>query len=136
MQPSMPAGPPFGSRGSDSLRSEQALRATQQEAMSEPRPVEIIPPEQYGKEYSEAWEMDVFCVTNSQGEKYYLHAVNITVEGAEVATLAFRRQIRYKAQSRLPDGYRVIESTNGLPVAQPDPELGPDLTFDDFEFDG
>ena len=104
--------------------------------MSESSSVVVIPPERYGREYSEEWETDVFCVTNSQGEKFYLHAVNITVEGAEVTTLAFRRLIRYKAQSRLPDGYRVIESANGLPVAQPDPELGPDLTFDDFEFDG
>ena len=86
-------------------------------------------------EYSEVWNQDVFCVENSQGEKFYLHTANVTIEGDEFSSLSFRRQIRRGAQTVLPQGYIVVESTNGIPIVQRDPEAGAGFTIEDFDID-
>ncbi len=94
----------------------------------------IIPESQYGTEYSETWQQDVFFVTNGQGEKFYLHTANITIEGAEFASLAFRRQIRRGAQSVLPSTHMVVE-TNGVPRAQLTRKTAAEIDVDDYSME-
>lgn len=103
--------------------------------MDAAHPMEI-PESRHSLEFSEVWNQDVLCVTNSQGEKFYLHTANITIEGDEFSSLAFRRQIRRGAQSRLPAGYRVIENANGMPMVQLDPRdaVAQDIDEDDYTF--
>lgn len=95
----------------------------------------VIPESRYDSEYSEIWQQDVFCVTTSQGEKFYLHTANITIEGDEFSSLSFRRQIRRGAQARLPQGYRVIEATNGIPTVQWDHQAAEAVDVDDYSLD-
>lgn len=95
----------------------------------------VIPESQYATEFSDAWQQDVFCVVNSRGEKYYLHTANITIEGDEFASLAFRRQIRRGAQAVLPPGHVVVEGLNGVPSAQRDPELAEAVNADDYSLE-
>ncbi len=102
--------------------------------MKSSTPIEI-PASRYMTEYSEVWNQDVFCVENSQGEKFYLHTANVTIEGDEFSSLSFRRQIRRGAQAVLPKGYIVVESTNGVPMVQWDREVDGGLTIADFDID-
>ncbi len=92
-----------------------------------------IPESRFATEYSEVWDQEVFCVTNSQGQKFYLHTANVTIEGDEFSSLAFRRQIRRGAQPVLPDGYIVVEATNGIPMVQRARHT--DLGIEDFDID-
>lgn len=94
----------------------------------------IIPESQYGTEYSETWRQDVFFVTNSEGEKFYLHTANITIEGAEFASLTFRRQIRRGAQPKLPDTHMVVES-GGVPQAQLTRKTSLEVDVDDYSME-
>ncbi len=102
--------------------------------MKSPAPAEI-PTSRYMTEYSEIWNLDVFCVENSQGERFYLHTANVTIEGDEFSSLSFRRQIRRGAQSVLPKGYIVVESTNGIPIVQRARETEDELEIEDFDID-
>ena len=94
----------------------------------------IIPESRYGTEYSEIWQQDVFFVTNSEGEKFYLHTANITIEGAEFASLTFRRQIRRGAQSVLPDTHIVVEA-GGVPRTQLTRKTAAEVDVDDYSME-
>ncbi len=94
----------------------------------------IIPESRYGTEYSEIWQQDVFFVINSQGEKFYLHTANITIEGDEFASLTFRRQIRRGAQSRLPDTHIVVEA-GGVPRTQLTRKTAAEVDVDDYSME-
>jgi hypothetical protein len=58
-----------------------------------------------------------FSTTNSKGTTYYLHSKNVTLRGGRKQTIYyFARDVRTGALDSVPDGYKVSESRNGLPV--------------------
>ena len=59
-----------------------------------------------------------FSTTNSKGTTYYLHSKDVTLRGGREQTIYFfARDVREDgALESVPDGYKVSESRNGLPV--------------------
>ena len=58
-----------------------------------------------------------FSTTNTKGTTYYLHKKDVTLRGGRKQTIYyFARDVRDGALDQVPDGYKVSESRNGLPV--------------------
>lgn len=57
-----------------------------------------------------------FQYTNSRGVKYYLHSRTTEMKSGNKRTLYFFSKTADDALDKVPDGYEVSESPNGLPV--------------------
>ena len=58
-----------------------------------------------------------YSTTNSKGTTYYLHSKDVTLRGGRKQKIFyFARDVRDGALDSVPDGYKVSESRNGLPV--------------------
>jgi len=58
-----------------------------------------------------------FTYTNSKGTKYYLHGRTTPTKSGKSRTLYFfAKEQKEGVLDKVPDGYEVSESANGLPV--------------------
>ena len=58
-----------------------------------------------------------FSFRNSKGTTYYLHAKTRALKsGKETRLFFFSKEVKNGALDRVPDGYEVSETANGLPV--------------------
>ena len=58
-----------------------------------------------------------FTYTNSKGTKYYLHGRTTELKSGKSRTLYFfSKEEKEGALDKVPEGYEVSESRNGLPV--------------------
>lgn len=58
-----------------------------------------------------------FSYRNSKGTTYYLHAKSRTLKsGKETRLFFFAKEVKDGALDKVPDGYQVSETANGLPV--------------------
>ena len=58
-----------------------------------------------------------FTHTNSKGVTYYLHGRETTLKNGLKRTIHFfAKEVKSGSLDAVPDGYRVVETKNGLPV--------------------
>ena len=58
-----------------------------------------------------------FSFTNSKGRTYFLHRKDTTLKNGRTQTIYFfAKEEKDGALDAVPDGYKVSESRNGLPV--------------------
>ena len=58
-----------------------------------------------------------YTYTNSRGQSYILHSKDTTLKNGYARTIYFfAREERASALDKVPVGYKVAESRNGLPV--------------------
>jgi hypothetical protein len=58
-----------------------------------------------------------YTYTNSKGTTYYLHGRSTPLKGGKERTLYFfAKEPKDGALDKIPEGYEVSETTNGLPV--------------------
>ncbi|MEW6755134.1 MAG: hypothetical protein AB1505_29755 [Candidatus Latescibacterota bacterium] len=58
-----------------------------------------------------------FVYTNSRGAAYILHSRTTTLKNGNTQTIYFfSKEAKEGALDRVPDGYQVSESRNGMPV--------------------
>ncbi len=57
-----------------------------------------------------------FKFTNTRGTTYYLHSRNTTLKNGAVQVIYFFSKDETDAIDKLPAGYEVSETRNGLPV--------------------
>jgi hypothetical protein len=58
-----------------------------------------------------------YTYTNSKGTKYYLHGRTTTLQSGNTRTLYFfSKEEKEGTLDKVPEGYEVSESRNGLPV--------------------
>lgn len=58
-----------------------------------------------------------FSYTNKRGVTYFLHARSTTTKTGKTQTLYFfSKEKKAGVQEIVPAGYKVVETTNGLPV--------------------
>jgi hypothetical protein len=58
-----------------------------------------------------------FAFTNSKGNTYYLHSrVTKLRSGREQKIYFFAKEQKEGVQDKMPEGYQVAETANGLPV--------------------
>ncbi|MBK8903439.1 MAG: hypothetical protein IPM53_19810 [Anaerolineaceae bacterium] len=58
-----------------------------------------------------------FSFTNSKGRTYFLHRKDTTLKNGRTQTIYFfAKEEKEGALDAVPDGYKVSESRNGLPV--------------------
>jgi hypothetical protein len=61
--------------------------------------------------------MAAFAYTNKKGNKYFLHSRVTTLRGGrEQRIYYFAREAKEGAIDKVPEGYEVSETANGLPV--------------------
>ncbi len=58
-----------------------------------------------------------YAFENSKGNTYYLHKKDTTLKNGRKQTIYFfAREVKDGSLDRVPEGYEVSESRNGLPV--------------------
>ena len=62
-----------------------------------------------------------FAHTNSKGKTYFLHKKDTTLRNGRQQTIYFfAKEVKDGALDEVPEGYKVSESRNGLPVLKKD----------------
>ena len=58
-----------------------------------------------------------YSYTNSKGKTYFLHSKATTLKNGRTQTIYFfAKEEKDGTMDKLPDGYKVAETANGLPV--------------------